>query len=74
MIPLIYEIMTIASNIANVIKELSEIIEPVSIIIAFLQIKSFLQIQNLVKKKKKKTKKRKKNRKKKKTAKKAIVK
>ena len=60
MIPLIYEIMTIASNIANVIKELSEIIEPVSIIIAgFLQIKSFLQIQNLVKKKRKKTVKRK---------------
>ena len=60
MIPLIYEIMTNASNIANVIKELSEIIEPVSIIIAgFLQIKSFLQIQNLVKKKRKKTVKRK---------------
>lgn len=54
MIPLIYEIMTNASNIANVIKELSEIIEPVSIIIA-----GFLQIQNLVKKKRKKTVKRK---------------
>lgn len=63
---LIFEIMTIASDIANVIKALSEIIEPVSIIIA-----GFLQIKNLVKKKKKKTAKRKKNRKKKKTTKKS---